>query len=75
MARPKVVVVGGGPAGINACKALSKTADVTLIEAKEFHEIQWGAALCRCPAGITAHCPALHSVCQCRSFACNPKYD
>ena len=43
MARPKVVVVGGGPYGINACKALTKTADVTLIEAKEFHEIQWGA--------------------------------
>ena len=62
MARPKVVVVGGGPYGIYACKALSKMADVTLIEAKEFHEIQWGAALCVYPAGCSAHYPELHSV-------------
>lgn len=41
MGQPRVVIVGGGPGGLSAAKKLNGSADVTLIEAKGWHEINW----------------------------------
>lgn len=40
--KAKVVIVGAGPGGLSAARNLSKTADVTIIDAKGYHELNSG---------------------------------
>eukprot|EP00243_Klebsormidium_subtile_P013149 TRINITY_DN846_c0_g1_i2.p1 TRINITY_DN846_c0_g1~~TRINITY_DN846_c0_g1_i2.p1 ORF type:complete len:419 (+),score=66.90 TRINITY_DN846_c0_g1_i2:419-1675(+) len=40
--KPKVVIVGAGPGGLNAARGLNGHADVTIIDGKDYHELNSG---------------------------------